>query len=194
MQGPRVGLHLMPIQLPLSFDAAVAAGGASTEEALAIFDALAPVPADLLRGAWAGTGFPTGHPMDGALEAYHWHGKRFEGEEDVHPLVFRSGGRKLALHPSLVAPFLPLVLRFPCLKSPALGRLLQPLLPLLATRRSRARLRMTQHRGQLTATMIYDGVPIQDVFRQVDAGTLLGLMDMKGMQQPFFFVLRRERE
>jgi hypothetical protein len=182
----------MAIPPPPTFDAALAAG-ASTAQALAIFDALPPVPADLLRGAWVGSGFATGHPMDGALEAYHWHGKRFDCEEEVHPLVFRSGGRRFAVHPSLVAPLLPLVMRFSWLKSPALGRLAQWLLPLLATRRSRARLRMTQHRGQLTATMIYDGVPIHDVFRQVDDDTLLGLMDMKGMRQPFFFVLRRER-
>jgi len=31
-----------------------------------------------------------------------------------------------------------------------------------------------------------------DCFRRLDANTLLGVMDLKGMQQPFFFVLRRE--
>jgi hypothetical protein len=39
--------------------------------------------------------------------------------------------------------------------------------------------------------MIYDFLPIHDVFRQVDDATRLGLMDMRGMDQPFFFVLRR---
>jgi hypothetical protein len=183
----------MTIPPPSSFHAVLAAGGASTAQALAIFDALPPVRADLLRGGWIGSGFPTGHPMDGALEAYHWHGKRFDSEEEVHPLVFRSGDRRFAVHPSLVAPLLPLVMRFSWLKSPALGRLAQWFLPLVATHRSRARLRMTQHRGVVTATMIYDAVPIHDMFRQVDDDTLLGLMDMKGMRQPFFFVLRRER-
>ncbi|WP_081748151.1 GXWXG domain-containing protein [Leptolyngbya sp. PCC 6406] len=28
-------------------------------------------------GPWKGSGFPTHHPLDGALETYHWHGKRF---------------------------------------------------------------------------------------------------------------------
>ena len=39
--------------------------------------------------------------------------------------------------------------------------------------------------------MIYDGLPILDHFRAVDAATLLGLMDLRGMAQPYFFVLRR---
>jgi hypothetical protein len=40
--------------------------------------------------------------------------------------------------------------------------------------------------------MIYDDLPINDVFRKVDNNTVLGVMDLKGMEQPFFFVLRRE--
>jgi hypothetical protein len=64
---------------------------------------------------------------------------------------------------------------------------------LLATRRSRARLRMLQFRGRVTAAMVYDDVPIQDVFRRIDEDTVLGLMDCKGMERPFFFVLRRRR-
>jgi hypothetical protein len=72
-----------------------------------------------------------------------------------------------------------------------LGGLSPWLAPLLATRASAARLRVTLHRGQRTATMIYDRLPILDVFRRLDAHTLLGLMDAKGMERPFFFRLRR---
>ena len=39
--------------------------------------------------------------------------------------------------------------------------------------------------------MIYDARPINDVFKRVDADTALGLMDMRGLDKPFFFVLRR---
>ena len=42
------------------------------------------------------------------------------------------------------------------------------LLPLVATSRPAARLRMTQYRGVVTATMCYDAHPIHDVFRRVD--------------------------
>ena len=52
---------------------------------------------------------------------------------------------------------------------------------------------MMEHRGVSTATMIYDALPIHDVFRKVDDDTVLGLMDLRGLPQPFFFVLRRER-
>jgi hypothetical protein len=51
---------------------------------------------------------------------------------------------------------------------------------------------MTTYRGKSSATMIYDQLPINDVFRKIDQNTALGLMDLKGVKQPFFFILRRE--
>ena len=66
------------------------------------------------------------------------------------------------------------------------------LAPLVATRRSAARLRSTLYRGQVSAAMLYDHQPIVDVFRRLDPERLLGVMDCKGMARPFFFVLRRE--
>ncbi len=47
--------------------------------------------ADRLRGLWRGSGEPTGHRLDGVLEQLGWFGKRFEDDERVHPLVFRTG-------------------------------------------------------------------------------------------------------
>ncbi|MFP4445899.1 MAG: DUF4334 domain-containing protein [Desulfosudaceae bacterium] len=41
---------------------------------------------------------------------------------------------------------------------------------------------------------MYDQLPINDIFRKVDADTVLGAMDMKGSSRPFFFVLRREKQ
>jgi hypothetical protein len=52
---------------------------------------------------------------------------------------------------------------------------------------------MTELRGRSSATIVYDTVPINDVLRQLDADSVLGMMDLKGVQQPLFFVLRRER-
>jgi hypothetical protein len=40
--------------------------------------------------------------------------------------------------------------------------------------------------------MCYDALPINDVFRKVDDDTLVGAMDLRGLQMPFMFVLRRE--
>ncbi len=63
--------------------------------------------------------------------------------------------------------------------------------PLLRTSRPRARLRLMSHRGVVSATMVYDHLPINDVFRRLDGETLIGLMDMRGFSAPFFFQLRR---
>jgi hypothetical protein len=65
-----------------------------------------------------------------------------------------------------------------------MGSLFQALIPLLATQHSRARLRITRHRGVDSATMLYDHAPINDVFRRVGGNTVLGLMDCKGMERP----------
>lgn len=82
--------------------------------------------------------------------------------------------------------------KVPVPKSAAVGKFFQLLMPLLSTRKPRARLRMTKYRGKSSATMIYDQLPINDVFRKVDDNTVLGAMDLKGIERPFFFVLRRE--
>ena len=162
--------------------------------ALQRFDALDPVGLDFMLGAWRGEGYASGHPLDGALEAYHWWGKRFVSAEEVHPLVFatRSGGT-VSLNPRWMAPALGWLDRWPLPKSATLGRLLQWLLPLLSTRRSGARLRLLEHRGKVSAAMIYDRLPIHDVFRRLDDDTVLGLMDLKGSTRPYLFVLRRHR-
>lgn len=165
-----------------------------TASALALFDSLPAVSNDFMLGTWRGEGFPSGHPLDGALEAYGWWGKRFDAADEVHPLLFaRRGGGTLALNPFWMAPSLPWLDRWPLPKSPAIGRALQWLLPLLSTRRSGARLRKLEHRGRVSAAMVYDRLPIHDCFRRLDDDTVLGVMDQKGARQPFFFLLRRVR-
>ena len=60
------------------------------------------------------------------------------------------------------------------------------------TSKPRARLRMMQYRGVVTATLSYDALPINDHYRRVDADTVIGVMDLRTMDRPFVFVLRRE--
>lgn len=168
-------------------------GHATTQEALALFDALDTVPVNFMLGNWRGAGLHTNHPMDGVLEAYHWHGKRFDSPEDVHPLVFNTvSGKTRSINPGLMGPALGLASSVEMPKAALVGRAFQLLTPLMSTQKSRARLRLTDFRGKSSATMVYDQLPIHDVFRKVDQNTVLGLMDLKGMQQPFFFVLHRE--
>ena len=166
---------------------------ASPQRALALFDSLEPATVDFMQGNWKGEGFYTGHGLDGLLEAFHWHGKRFEDTETVHPLVFRTlrGGR-VYVNPRCMMGSPALMERLPLGGSPLLGRCFQLLLPLMRTSKPRARLRTMEYRGKAGAAMIYDQLPIQDLFRRIDEDTVLGLMDLRGLSRPFFFVLRRE--
>lgn len=161
-----------------------------TAQALALFDSLDPVDVDFMLGRWVGAGFDTNHPMDGLLETFGWYGKAFVTPDDVHPLLFRRGGDVVSISPR----FMPMNLlwKLPVPRSALLNALSLPLKFALQTGRARARLRMLEHRGKVSATMIYDDLPIHDVFRKVDDVTVLGVMDLKGMPQPFFFLLRRE--
>jgi len=164
----------------------------STEQALALFDSLDPVSIEFMLGDWKGAGVPTDHPMDGVLEAANWYGKRFESPRCVYPLVHMGlDGKKFCIQPALMP--IGLLVRYPSIKTLLNKRLFLLLRPLVGTRHSGARLRMTEFRGVTTATMIYDRQPINDVFRKLDEDTVLGAMDMKEMERPFFFKLQREK-
>jgi hypothetical protein len=59
-----------------------------------------------------------------------------------------------------------------------------------------ASLWMVEFRGEVTATMVYDGLPIFDHFKRVDETTLFGIMNGKGELvfdngQHFYFILDR---
>lgn len=52
-----------------------------------------------------------------------------------------------------------------------------------------------EFRGEVTATMVYDGQPVLDHFKRIDDGTLLGVMNGKGVLDDgrhYYFVLERE--
>jgi hypothetical protein len=134
----------------------------------------------------------TGSPLDGLLEAYGWWGKEVVDAETVHPLLFPS--RDGVPRPVSPAPVpLSVLRRWPSLAHvPVARRVGRAVRPLLTTSRPAARLRVVTHRGVASAALVYDALPIIDVFRRVDDGVVLGLMDMRGLDAPFAFVLRRE--
>ncbi|GAA2337494.1 DUF4334 domain-containing protein [Saccharopolyspora halophila] len=166
--------------------------GASLESALEFFDSLPPARVAELTGTWRGNGIDTGNPFDGLLERFGWYGKRFDGPDDAHPLLFTgSGGRVVSVNPAFVPMGLVLNIADK-LNNPVVGKLFTRLVPLLTTREPRARLRMVEYRGVSSAAMIYDSLPIYDPFRKVDENTLLGAMDLRGLRAPFMFVLRRD--
>lgn len=165
-------------------------GKTTTEIALQMFDNLENVNLEFMLGRWKGKGLQTDHPMDGLLEASNWYGKEFLTPENVHPLLFLDNeGNIFKVAPNPTA--MNWVLKLPILKNQSLKPLLVLTNSLLKTEASQARLRMMEYRGQLTATMIYDYLPINDSFKKVDENTLLGVMDFKTFPQPFFFVLKR---
>ena len=116
--------------------------------------------------------------------------KEFVDTENVHPLLFLdSQGKIFKVAPNPTA--MNWVLKLPILKNNSLKPLLMLTNSLLKTETSQARLRMMEYRGKVSATMIYDYLPINDSFRKVDDNTVFGIMDFKNSSQPFFFVLRR---
>jgi hypothetical protein len=162
------------------------------DEVLGFFDSLAPVSTDEMVGRWRGSGLPTGSPLDGLLEAYGWWGKEVVDDETVHPLLVAGpGGRPYPVNPALV-PLSVLRSRPGLAHRAVLRRAAIAVRPLARTRRPCARLLTVTHRGVASAAMVYDALPIVDVFRRVDDDVVLGLMDMRGLDEPFAFVLTRE--
>jgi hypothetical protein len=163
---------------------------ASVEKALAIFDQLEPASLDFMQGQWRGYEILTGHPIDGLLEPSGWYGKLFIDPENVHPLLIYSLNRKrlFAINPL----FIPLGINFP--KTKVLRFFMALLKPILKTKKSKARMRMIEYRGKLTGTMVYDAKAICDHFARIDNHTMLGVMDLKGSPNPYFFVLERDTQ
>jgi hypothetical protein len=163
-------------------------------DALALFDAAPPVAPEFMLGTWRGAELPTGHPLDGLLEASGWWGKQFIDGESVHPLLFPTADRAAlwAVNPLLAFSGLGLVTKVPPLRNRDHRGLILRSKPLLGTASPKARLRTTRYRDVDTATMVYDQLPINDVFRKLDDDTALGAMDLRGSAVPYFFVLRRD--
>jgi hypothetical protein len=148
------------------------------------------VDLDFMTGRWKGAEIQTGHPLDGWLQASGWFGKEFIDPETVHPLLFRgANGDILKVAPTPQA--MRWAQRFPFLRHPSWSTLLRFGTSLMHSEASQARLRMVEMRGRVSATMIYDHLPILDAFRRIDGRTVLGLMDEKGQPQPYVFLLER---
>lgn len=173
-----------------SYQSILESGQTTTNRALQWFDSLDVVNLDFMVGRWQGSGIQTNHPMDGFLEASDWYGKEFVDPETVHPLLFLgTQGKIIKVAPNPIA--MNWILKMPMLKKPSLKPLLRLTNSLLETQTSQARLRMMEYRGKVSATMIYDYLPINDTFRKIDENTVLGIMDYKLVKQPFFFILKR---
>ncbi len=163
----------------------------SMQEALELCDALPIVDIDTIIGRWRGSEIFTHHSLNGLLETFGWYGKEFIDRDHVHPLLFSdSHGQLFSLDPQRL-PF-SIALKLPIPRWKLLRQVLLAARFVLQTCKAKARVRMIEYRGKVSASMIYDNLPIYDTFRLIDSDTLLGVMDLKGMGQPFFFKLHRD--
>ncbi|MFI6866386.1 DUF4334 domain-containing protein [Nocardia sp. NPDC050406] len=167
-------------------------GGCTPEQAWQLFDTLPTVSvAEITTGRWRGDELDTGHPWKGVLVESGWYGKQFDGADAVQPLLFAApDGDIFPVDPRRVPLFL--AGRVPVAALRPVRRSLGALRPMLRATTPRARLRDLEFRGKSSAAMIYDHLPIVDIFRRVDADTLLGVMDMRGLADPYFFLLFRD--
>ncbi|MCF3941332.1 MULTISPECIES: DUF4334 domain-containing protein [Gordonia] len=166
----------------------------NTADALDLFDASPAVETDFMIGTWRGAELPTDHLMDGLLAASGWWGKQFVDAETVHPLLFPTpdGQALWPMNPALAFSGVPLAAQAPSIKTLSFAKPIAATRLLWRARSAKARLRTTRYRGVDTATMLYDQLPINDVFRRLSDEAVLGAMDLKGADRPYFFVLRRD--
>ncbi|WP_316751508.1 DUF4334 domain-containing protein [Pedobacter gandavensis] len=158
----------------------------SSEEATRLFDNLEPVSIEFMLGRWKGEELYTGNPADGILETTGWAGKTFENAENVFPLVFFTDSSKTETF-----NVDPLIAMSPDMATKYAGKTLGEIREVVETQASKARLRMVEFKGKVSATMIYDNLPINDIFRKIDDNMVIGVMDFKGGDQPYYFLLIR---
>ena len=128
--------------------------------------------------------------MDGMLEASYWSGKEFRDLDTVFPLLHEVPlWGEMCLNPARLP--IDLVTAVPW-RDRVLPVVFPVLAPLFGTRHPRACLRDVTFRGRLHAAMIYDDVPIMDYFARLGPDHLLGWMQRRGDDLPFFFQLTRE--
>ncbi len=177
-----MGHHPIFGDMPASFDAAAA-----------LFDAADPIPVDFMIGCWHGWELPTQHPLDGILDASGWWGKEFIDADVVNPLLYGgdNGSRLWACHPARIPLKTLLKLPRPLRTSRVLAVYMSACRPVLQTQRPTARLRTVTYRGQPTAAMVYDHLPIIDAFRRIADDVVIGAMDYRHCQKPYFFALQR---
>lgn len=166
--------------------------GCTPQQAWELFDSLPGVRVEeVTTGRWRGGELDTGHPWKGVLVGSGWYGKQFDSADSVQPLLFAGPDERIfPVDPRRVP--LALAGRIPLAGVRFCRRLLPLLRPLLRAGSPCARLRDLEYRGKVGAAMVYDHLPIIDCFRLVDGDTLLGVMDMRGMSDPYFFILSRD--
>jgi len=138
---------------------------------------LTDVPAEDLDALWADC-----RPVRAADILGDWRGSDFETDHPVHGMLAASGwhGKRFVS----VREAHPLICRGPdgeLFSNAELGNGLASLWDI-------------EFRGEVTASMVYDGQPVIDHFKAVEDDLLLGIMNGKGVRHEgrhYYFVLQR---
>lgn len=154
-------------------------------DAFKLFDQLEPATLDFMIGRWKGISINSAHRLDGRLEQIGWYGKVFFNLEEVHPLLFFKAETTeiYSVNPTSL---------FGQTDANSTANQKNAEVSFQPTKEAKARLRNTEYRGRLCATMLYDELPILDIFVKIDDTRVLGVMDLKGDPDPFFFMLERD--
>jgi len=135
------------------------------------WEELPPVSCEQMIGMWRGEAMSAHSIFATLLSESSWYGKVFRTTEDVDALVFAAPQSVIGLvNRAMIAPWrLPEDRRF--VRHP-LGA---------------ARLRIRALSGVRSAAMCYRYLPIVDHFRRIDAGSVMGFMELRGSGAPELF-------
>ncbi|ODV89284.1 hypothetical protein CANCADRAFT_3912 [Tortispora caseinolytica NRRL Y-17796] len=153
------------------------------KEALEFYLDLEPMELHELRGGWKGSTLYTDHPLDNKMASFGWHGMFFKNNEVVYPSIWNANdGSKFIADPLKVIT---------AVQSSTAPDIMGSPQSYLTTSDS-ARIRMVVSYDHPTATLIYNNLPIYDSFKRIDDDRIVGLVDMKGVDKPYFFMMTRD--
>ena len=160
----------------------------SASQVYAFFDTLPPVELDFMVGRWRAAAVPTNNLQDGNLAVLDFYGKRFHGagnNYEVDPLFCWSGDNlvMLASPPYFTMKTNPYMV--PSTSTPFRREVFHKInqltvLKCCTTKKPQAHTMIAEHRGVYTTAMVYDELPMLDVFRKVDENTILLVFILKG--------------
>lgn len=155
-----------------------------TQDDLAVaFDTLNSVSIEMLTGTWKVDPSYTETSGGKMLIESGWWGARFVDAETVDPLLYPTPDGNAVFAADLQAVLA--VLSTGERDIPARRNEVETSTPI-------GRLRMVEYRDVLTATLVYDQVPVLDYLRAIDRDTIVAAVEHRGrVKQPDYALLRR---
>lgn len=162
---------------------------ATRRDAFHFYDELDTVDISRMKGLWIRKKLPKASWFSESFSEINWYGKEFISSHSGYPLVMEKRNKeRYYLNPSALT-FLPLRQGFTLLYKPSF--LLFS--PLLRTKRPKAVLEMTEYRGKVSATLLYERQDIKDIYRKIDDQTLFGITEFGNSgKQASFFLLEKD--